>query len=232
MGDEDELKNTEDFLAEDKDENTKDKNESPEISADNSNEEQGDEYRSYVLWRPSVLDDSGLLQSHRRLLDFLRNFMSREELPHFEDKNTESQGRKDDTKQMNFPRVLPLTDRNEPSTYDNFVNSFNNLKETVNDAVSRPEVKDNMFYILMGLSGFLLLLFLNENLFDKQKPRSVQNHYLLQDTGAAAKLPTYEECMRTEKNILVSLADKDVFNKVDLSLPVLAVTKETVVKKE
>merc|ERR1712002_1430770 len=136
MGDEHELKNRENFWAEDKDENTKDKNESPEISADNSNEEQGDEYRSYVLWRPSVLDDSGLLQSHRRLLDFLGNFMSREELPHFEDENTESQGRKDDTKQMSFPR-------NEPSTYDNFVDSFNNLKETVNNAVSRPEVKDN-----------------------------------------------------------------------------------------
>ena len=39
----------------------------------------------------------------------------------------------------------------EPSLYDNFANDFNQLKEKVNDVVSRPDVKDNMFYILMGI---------------------------------------------------------------------------------
>ena len=50
----------------------------------------------------------------------------------------------------NLCRVAALTSNNEPDLYDNIADSFNNLKETVNDVVSRPEVKDNMFYILMG----------------------------------------------------------------------------------
>jgi len=194
--------------------------------AEKTNEEHKNTYQSYVLWRPSVFDDSGLLQSHQHLLSFLGNFMSEGQVEEDKVEESDSAGWKDDMKEMDLPRVSALTSRDEPTMYDNLVNTVNSMKETVNNVASRPEVKDNMSYILMGLMGFLLLMLLNENLFGKSKPSSVQNHYLLQDTGAAAKLPTYEECMKAEKNILVSIGDKDVFNKVDLSLPVFAVTKD------
>merc|ERR1711909_130092 len=194
--------------------------------AEKTNEEHKNTYQSYVLWRPSVFDDSGLLQSHQHLLSFLGNFMSEGQVEENKVEESDSAGWKDDLKEMDLPRVSALTARDEPTMYDNLVNTVNSMKETVNNVASRPEVKDNMSYILMGLMGFLLLMLLNENLFGKSKPSSVQNHYLLQDTGAAAKLPTYEECMKAEKNILVSIGDKDVFNKVDLSLPVFAVTKD------
>merc|ERR1712179_436474 len=194
--------------------------------AEKTNEEHKNTYQSYVLWRPSVFDDSGLLQSHQHLLSFLGNFMSEGQVEENKVEESDSAGWKDDLKEMDLPRVSALTSRDEPTMYDNLVNTVNSMKETVNNVASRPEVKDNMSYILMGLMGFLLLMLLNENLFGKSKPSSVQNHYLLQDTGAAAKLPTYEECMKAEKNILVSIGDKDVFNKVDLSLPVFAVTKD------
>ena len=34
-----------------------------------------------------------------------------------------------------------------------------------------------------------------------------QDHYLLPDSGASAKLPTYEECVKADKNILVNIGD-------------------------
>ena len=87
-----------------------------------------------------------------------------------EDEGEEKMGWKDDAKQLDLPRcyqfamvldwfnyyylnlgrVAALTSNDEPDLYDNIAHSFNKLKETVNDVVSRPEVKDNMFYILMG----------------------------------------------------------------------------------
>ena len=48
---------------------------------------------------------------------------------------------------LNLGRVAALTSKDEPDLYDNLANSFNNLKERLNYVVSRPEVKDNMFYI-------------------------------------------------------------------------------------
>ena len=42
--------------------------------------------------------------------------------------------------------------------------------------------------------------------WDYESPLT-QDHYLLADTGASAKLPTYEECIKADKNILVTLAD-------------------------
>jgi len=195
---------------------------------DNRVEEQGNVYWSYVLWRPSVLDDSGLQESQKnyyKSLDYIQNFFNGGFKDNMNEEKDE-QGWKDDFKQLDLPRVSALTSNSEPDFYDNVAESFTNLKETMNDVVSRPEVKDNMFYIIMGLTGFLLLVFLNDNLFNKQKPRNAQNHYLLPDTGASAKLPTYDECMKAEKNIHVIIGENEVFNKVDLSLPVFAVDKE------
>ena len=36
---------------------------------------------------------------------------------------------------------------------------------------------------------------------------TLQDHYLLPDSGASAKLPTYEECVKADKNILVNIGD-------------------------
>jgi len=187
-------------------------------------EEHTNVYESYVLWRPSILDNSGLLKSQQHFLTFLGNFVS--EGQREQDEHDERGGWRGDMNEMDLPRVSALRSGEEPTMYDNLVSTVNNMKEAVNDIASRPDVKNNMSYILMGLMGFMLLMFLNENLSGKSKENSIKNHYLLQDTGAAAKLPTYEECMKTEKNILVSIGDQDAFNKVDLSLPVIAVTKD------
>jgi len=199
------------------------------IAIDKSDKEKRKSYHSYVLWRPSVLDDSGLMQTERNyynLMVSISNFFNGD-LQEEEEKEeeTEKQGRNDDITQLDLPRISALTAKDEPTVYDNFVDTVNNMKVTVNDVVSRPEVKDNMFYIIMGLTAFLLLAFLNENLFKKTKPRTVQNHYLLPNTGAALKLPTYDECMKAEKNLLVNI---EVFNDADLTLPVVAVLEDKV----
>ena len=69
-----------------------------------------------------------------------------------------------------------------------------------------------------------------------------QDHYLLPDSGVSAKLPTYEECVKADKNILVNIGDNgddldpiisvlsyyfsEALNKVDLNLPVFVVEKD------
>ena len=47
-------------------------------------------------------------------------------------------------------RVSALRSGEEPTMYDNLVSTVNNMKEAVNDIASRPDVKNNMSYILMG----------------------------------------------------------------------------------
>jgi len=207
-------------------EDKENEDEESESEDEKLHEEHKNVYESYVLWRPSILDNSGLLQSHQHLLTLLGNFVGEGQSEQDEEQEDERGGWRGDMKEMDLPRVAALKSREEPTMYDNLVSTVNNMKEAVNDIASRPDVKNNMSYILMGLMGFMLLMLLNENLFGKSKENSIKNHYLLQDTGSAAKLPTYEECMKTEKNILVSIGDQDVFNKVDLSLPVIAVTKD------
>ena len=42
---------------------------------------------------------------------------------------------------------------------------------------------------------------------NKSSKTHSQDHYLLPDSGASAKLPTYEECVKADKNILVNIGD-------------------------
>jgi len=202
-----------------------------QFATDKTDKEKGNSYYSYVLWRPSVLDDSGIMKTEKNyhnLMVTIKNLFNGEEEEEEKEEKIEKQGRNDDIKQLDLPRISALISRDEPTVYDNFVDTVHNLKVTVNDVASRPEVKDNMFYIIMGLTGFLLLAFLNENLFKKPKPRNVQNHYLLPNTGAAPKLPTYDECMKAEKNLLVNIGNNEVFSKVNLPQPVFAVVEDKV----
>jgi len=213
---------------EESEEEKKEKEETSDIPKE-SESEPGNIIGSYVLWRPYILDYTSILQAEQdyyksmvHIREFLERGFSTEE-----DEEKENLGWKDDAKQLDLPsRVAALTSSNEPDLYDNIADSFHNLKETLNEAVSRPEVKDNMFYILIGLTGFLMLALFNDNICKKQEARTVQDHYLLPDSGASAKLPTYEECVKADKNILVNIGDNEALNKVDLNLPVFVVEKD------
>jgi len=132
----------------------------------------------------------------------------------------------------NTDRVSALQANDEPDMLDNFVDSFNSMNEKIHQVASTPEFKQNIFYFLMGIVGFLMLALFNDNFSKKKEPRTVQDHYFLADTGSTAKLPSYEECIKTDKNILVNMENSEVFNKVDLSLPVLVVDMEDKEEKE
>ena len=59
-------------------------------------------------WRPSVFDDSGLLQSHQHLLSFLGNFMSEGQVEEDKVEENDSAGWRDDMKEMDLPRLLVI----------------------------------------------------------------------------------------------------------------------------
>jgi len=206
-----------------------------EIKIDKSSESQKEPSNviwTYVLWRPRVLEDNDHLlprlsdyQSYNYLKTMADTWLQNED-----EKDEGRQGWRDDRKQLDLPRVAALTSDDEPDFYENLVDSFNGMNKKIHEVASTPGVKQNILYVLIGLTGFLMLTLVNDNFIKKKESRTTQDHYLLADTGASAKLPTYEECIKADKNILVTLADTEVFNKVDLSLPVPAV--DTEIKEE
>merc|ERR1711915_342687 len=198
------------------------KSDASEVEVNSLRKEPSNSIWSYVLWRPQVLDDSGLTQSGEAYYHSIRNIKEILNKWFQGDENFERQTikTKNDMGDLHIPSSSALKANKEPSLYDNFANDFNQLKEKVNDVVSRPEVKDNMFYILMGLTGFLLLFILNDNLFDKSKSRRQKDHYRLSNTGSSAKLPTYDECMMADRNILMNINESDLHHhKINFIVP-------------
>jgi len=194
-----------------------------------SQQEQHHVIWTYVLWHPRVFEEDNQLLNHYQTFQFLKNMFQTQQDG---DQDGVRQGWQDDREQLDLPRVSALQANDEPDMLDNFVDSFNSMNEKIHQVASTPEFKQNIFYFLMGIVGFLMLALFNDNFSKKKEPRTVQDHYFLADTGSTAKLPSYEECTKTDKNILVNMENSEVFNKVDLSLPVLVVDMEDKEEKE
>lgn len=210
-----------------------DENKDVEMSVDDSSEsrkEPNNVIWTYVLWHPEGVENNGPLLpqlSDYPTYNYLKNLLE----SGFQTQEEEGrQGWRDDRQQLDLPRVEALTSKDEPDIYDNMKDSFDIINEEMHKVASTPEFKQNMFYILFGVIGFLMLTIINDNFMKKREPKTVQDHYMLADKGAAASLPTYEECIKADRNIMVTMNDTDVFNKVDLSLPLVAV--DTEVKEE
>jgi len=187
---------------------------------------------SYVLWRPKVWDD----EDKSPFMD-LSDVWPTKHLTKYLETGGEKveQGRggwREDRTQLDLPRVDALTSNDENSYLNDIGDTLANWKESIQRVSSMPDFRQNVLYIVMGLTAFLILFVINENIFKNTEPRTIQDHYILPDTGLAAKLPTYEECIKADKTLLVNMDDTVVFNKVDLSLPVVAVDAAIPAEKE
>jgi len=125
-------------------------------------------------------------------------------------------GQKDDNSQLNwlFSDDRP-SDRN-PSVYDQVSSSFEQLRDNFDRAVEAPGFQENLFFVLLGLTGLLILSSVFNSVLCPKRTESEQDHYYLPPGEALpVKLPTYDECMN------MSIVEQEY--KINLSLPVVAV---------
>jgi len=127
-------------------------------------------------------------------------------------------GQRDDNDQLGWPlsssgsQAMTAVREGIPSVYDQVSSSLEQLKDNVGRAVESPGFQENLFYILLGLTGLLLL-------------NSVFNSILCpagsQPEGEASpvKLPTYDECIKADKDM--GIVEQEY--KINLSLPVVTV---------
>jgi len=129
-------------------------------------------------------------------------------------------GQKDDNSQLSWPfyedgSAAVTSDRN-PSVYDQVSSSFEQLRDNFDRAVEAPGFQENMLFVLLGLTGLLILSSVFNSVLCPKRTESEQDHYYLPPGEALpVKLPTYDECMN------MSIVEQEY--KINLSLPVVAV---------
>lgn len=147
----------------------------------------------------------------------------------------QSIGKKGDNWQMNWPaysaRAAAMTSEDStPGIYDQVAASLEQMKDNVERTIETPGFKENFFYILLGLTGFMLLSSVfNSMLCPKENPTNEDHYYLPPAEALPVKLPTYEECIKADKKLVVGLTAQEEVCKVDLSL--LAVAMPLTYKK-
>jgi len=129
-------------------------------------------------------------------------------------------GQKDDNSQLNWlfsdDRPSALTSDRNPSVYDQVSSSFEQLRDNFDRAVEAPGFQENLFFVLLGLTGLLILSSVFNSVLCPKRTESEQDHYYLPPGEALpVKLPTYDECMN------MSIVEQEY--KINLSLPVVAV---------
>jgi len=129
-------------------------------------------------------------------------------------------GQKDDNSQLSWPfygdRSAALTSDGNPSVYDQVSSSFEQLRDNFDRAVEAPGFQENMLFVLLGLTGLLILSSVFNSVLCPKRTESEQDHYYLPPGEALpVKLPTYDECMN------MSIVEQEY--KINLSLPVVAV---------
>eukprot|EP00090_Calanus_glacialis_P007689 TRINITY_DN16132_c0_g1_i3.p1 TRINITY_DN16132_c0_g1~~TRINITY_DN16132_c0_g1_i3.p1 ORF type:complete len:408 (+),score=111.96 TRINITY_DN16132_c0_g1_i3:137-1360(+) len=188
--------------------------------------------RTYILLHP--MDQQHAFQAYNMMFNIVQKmFQKMDDMNNSDDDKQVGAGWKDDRRQLRIPqyqpRVAALTSPGDQASevYNKVVDSLDNLKGKIQEAVSRPEFKENVFYCLMAICCFLLLTALYDSCTEDQAPETEEDHFLLPNKAATVKLPTYEDCIKADKYVSGDAKDtkaaKDVedvgnMTKADLSL--------------
>jgi len=183
-------------------------------SVEESKEDPG-HLRTYILWHP--MDQQQAYQAFNVMFNLAQKmFEDMDELDNLDNEKEIRRGWQDDRRQLRLPhfqpnpRVAALTSVEDEATdvYDKVADSLNNLKNKIQETVSEPAFKENMFYLLMTICCFLLLVALYDNCTEDTPAEPEEDHFLLfPDKASAAKLPTYEDCIKADKVLAVDLID-------------------------
>eukprot|EP00090_Calanus_glacialis_P007690 TRINITY_DN16132_c0_g1_i5.p1 TRINITY_DN16132_c0_g1~~TRINITY_DN16132_c0_g1_i5.p1 ORF type:complete len:328 (+),score=93.38 TRINITY_DN16132_c0_g1_i5:137-1120(+) len=111
--------------------------------------------RTYILLHP--MDQQHAFQAYNMMFNIVQKmFQKMDDMNNSDDDKQVGAGWKDDRRQLRIPqyqpRVAALTSPGDQASevYNKVVDSLDNLKGKIQEAVSRPEFKENVFYCLMG----------------------------------------------------------------------------------
>jgi len=164
--------------------------------------------RTYILWHP--MDQQHAYQAYNVMMNIVQKMF--EEMDAM-DSNHVGGGWKDDRRQLRIPQYQPraaaLSSPGDQANevYDKVVDSLDNLKDKIQETISQPEFKENLFYCLMAICCFLLLSALYDSCSEDQAPESEGDQFLLPDKAAIVKLPTYEDCIKADKCVTRDVKD-------------------------
>jgi len=201
---------------------------------------------TYVLWRPSFSAD-GLLslsqedaqESYAQMVQLIKSMMGGweisdnefvgDELPTIVGDGSPIRrgGWLDDRMQLKLPEETATSLRRsqgDGSFYSRLTQSLGNVKEQVENTFRAPGFQQDLYYILIGLSGFLLITTALNSVFSRREERvNMEDHYFLNGKTAGAKLPTYEDCIKADRDLVMDITEQENYTKKNLSLPTFVV---------
>jgi len=196
---------------------------------------------TYVLWRPSFsadglpsLSQEDAQESYAQMVQLIKSMMGGWEMSGDQvigDENglaSQRGGWRDDRMQLKLPEetAAALRSRSEGdgSFYSKLTQSLGGVKEQVEKTFRAPGFQQDLYYILIGLSGFLLITTALNSVFSKREERAnMEDHYFLNGKTAGAKLPTYEDCIKADRELVMDITEQESFTKKNLSLPTFVV---------
>jgi len=200
---------------------------------------------TYVLWRPSFsadglpsLSQADAQESYAQMVELIKSMMGGWDMSGNElesrrggwlgEEATGRGGWRDDRMQLKLPEetAAALKSRSEGggSFYSKLTQSLGDVKEKVEKTFRAPGFQQDLYYILIGLSGFLLITTALNSVFSKKEERtSMEDHYFLNGKTAGAKLPTYEDCIKADRELVMDITEQENYTKKNLSLPTFVV---------
>jgi len=208
---------------------------------------------TYVLWRPSFsADDLPSLtredaqESYAQMIQLIKSMMGGWKMSGGEASREEGEGGwlddqvfgdsaasrrggwRDDRMQLKLPEETAAAFRRsegDGSFYSKLTQSLGNVKEQVEKTFRAPGFQQDLYYILIGLSGFLLITTAMNSVFSKREERSImEDHYFLNGkTAGGAKLPTYEDCIKADRELVMDITEQENYTKKNLALPTFVV---------
>merc|ERR1719427_205748 len=179
----------------------------------------------YVLWRPRMTMDEDPFQGYVQMVNIINTMLDSMNIDNDIDQEGGTYGWKDDRKQLNLPsssRTSALSEgEDEGDFYDRMADSLETIKDKVEATIAAPGFREDMYYVLIGLCGFLLLTTaFNSVFYKKRESVSDEDHYFLHAEPTTAKLPSYDDCIKADKELLVDMTGPgELPTKVNLCPP-------------
>jgi len=195
---------------------------------------------TYVLWRPSFsadglpsLTQEDARESYAQMVRLIKKLMGGWEMPDdqvFELPGGQQQrgGWRDDRMQLKIPEETAAAamarSEEDGSFYSQLTQSLGNVREQVQNTFRAPGFQQDLYYILIGLSGFLLITTALNSVFSRREQQPiVEDHYFLNGKTAGAKLPTYEDCIKADRELVMDITNQEDYTKKNLALPTFVV---------
>jgi len=203
---------------------------------------------TYVLWRPSFsadglpsLSQEDAQESYAQMVGLIQSMMGGwetsanevvvgDESPRiFGDGSPIRRGGwLDDRMQLKLPEEAAAASfrrsEGDGSFYSRLAQSLGNVKEQVDNTFRAPGFQQDLYYILVGVSGFLLITTALNSVFSKREERTnMEDHYFLNGKTPGAKLPTYEDCIKADRELVMDITEQESYTKKNLSLPTFVV---------